>query len=347
MSGSDLRLERPLDLQADAPAERRGLRRDDVRLLVSDRRSDRDASFADLPDFLRAGDLLVVNRSATLPASLPAVGPGGPFRLNLSSSFGSGRWLGEPRPSYARPGPMPLEPGTWADVGASRVRWIRPHPAEPRLWLLDSPDDLGAEMARSGEPIRYGYTSRSFPLTEYQTIFGDVPGSSEMPSAGRPFTDRTLADLARRGVELVRVTLHCGVSSLELSDGPLEGQALLPEPFEVSADAAGAINRARAEGRRIIAVGTTVVRALESASRGGELHAASGWTARFVRPGRPPSTVDGLLTGFHDASTSHLALLFGLAGPETIRRAYGHAVTARYLWHEFGDVHLILPGRAG
>lgn len=342
MRSAELAFERPERLSADRPPEARGLTRDGIRLLVSDGPSTRHASFLDLPGLLRPGDLLVVNESATLPASLAAEGPFGPFRLNISTSYGRGIHLVEPRWSTARPGPLPVEEGMVVRAGGVALRFVTPYPGLPRLWFVRAEGDLGRSMAQFGEPIRYGYLDRPRPLSDYQTVFARVPGSAEMPSAGRPFTPRLLEALEARGIARTGIVLHCGVSSLEVETEFVESQPMVPEPFEVPPAAAEAIDVAHRQGGRVIAVGTTVVRALESAGEDGPVRPMRGFTRRFVGPRTPTKVVDGLLTGLHDSRTSHLALLYGLAGVEPVRRAYAAAVDAGYLWHEFGDAHLIL-----
>ncbi len=343
MRTSELAFERPRALEATAPPEARGLARDEVRLLVSRPDGHRHANFRDLPRLLTPGTVLVVNRSATLPASLPAFGRAGAFRLNLSNEYGRGLWLAEPRWSAARPGPLPLAPGEEIVVGEVEARLIAPYPGLPRLWFVRFAGDIRATMAEAGEPIRYGYLVPPFPpLEAYQTVFGDVPGSAEMPSAGRPFSARVVDDLKAHGVRFASITLHTGVSSLEVDADEVEDQALYPEAFAVPARTAAAVNGARAAGHDVIAVGTTVVRALESAWDGQRLRAARGFTRRYVHPGHPVRSVDGLITGLHDPRASHLAMLFALAPADFIRAAYAEAVRAGYLWHEFGDSHLIL-----
>jgi S-adenosylmethionine:tRNA ribosyltransferase-isomerase len=342
MQREELLFERPAELQATAPAEARGLRRDQVRLLVSTPWGHRHTRFVDLVDWLEPGDLLVVNRSATLPASLPAVGAAGSFRLNLSTHYGRGVWLAEPRWSHDRPGPLPLTAGETIAVARSAARLLVPYPGLPRLWFVQLGADTQRLLARCGEPIRYGYVQQTYPLAAYQTIFAAVPGSAEMPSAARPFTKTVLNRLRRRGVGVAGVVLHTGVSSLEVETAVLEEHPMLAEPFVVPARTARRVNAARQAGRRVIAVGTTVVRALESAWNGSEVEPAHGHTRLFVHPGRGVYTVDGLISGFHDPLASHLAMLYAIGGKELIRDAYAQAVAHRYLWHEFGDSHLIL-----
>ena len=343
MNTDVLQFDRPDSLQASAPAEDRGLDRDGVRLLVTTADGSTHASFTDLPGVLVPGDLLVVNESATLPSSLPGEGRIGRFVVNLSTDYGGGLWLAEPRWSTSEPGPLPLKQGEEVRMAGLAGRLVAEYPRLERLWFVLIEGDVEAALAEHGTPIRYGYLDQGYPLEAYQTIFARVPGSAEMPSAARPFTQGVLDGLERRGVELARIVLHTGVSSLELDAGGLEDQVLYPEPFEVSPAAARAVNEARDAGRRVIAVGTTVVKALESAWDGQQVRPASGFTRSYIHPGRRPHAVDGLLTGFHDPMASHLAMLYALAGEEMVRSAYTEAVAEGYLWHEFGDSNLILP----
>jgi S-adenosylmethionine:tRNA ribosyltransferase-isomerase len=327
---------------ATVPPEARGLARDEVPLLVS--RADRHehAVFHELADFLPAGSLLVVNTSATLPASLPASGRIGRFILNLSTRYAERLWLAEPRWNASRPGPLPIVAGETFEVAGMSARLIAPYPGLSRLWFVAFAASVEIAMADEGEPIRYGYVEPPFPpLSAYQTIFAERPGSAEMPSAARPFSRRVLDELAWRGISIVPLELHTGVSSLETYDG--EGEPVLyPEPYIVPAETAAAVNRARRDGRPVIAVGTTVVRALETAWEGHQVGAASGFTRLFVEPSRGVHAVDGLITGFHDPNATHLAMLHAVAGVRLVADAYDEAIRAGYLWHEFGDSHLVL-----
>jgi S-adenosylmethionine:tRNA ribosyltransferase-isomerase len=352
----DLQFERPRALQATRPPEARGLQRDEVRLLVSTPEGHAHFEFGDLDRFLRPGDLVVVNESATLPASVPADG----MLLNVSTQYSSRLWLVEPRLNASTPGGLHLEPGTRVRAGGVDVMLVARYPGLERLWFAEG--DLATAMTSSGRPIRYGYLDGSYPLEAYQTIFAGGgrggstasaasvvrtpllvgPGSAEMPSAGRPFSQRVLAGLRARGVGIASVVLHTGVSSHELETAEVEHQPLPPEPFFVPASTADAVNAAHTRGSRVIAVGTTVARALESAFDDGHLRAARGFTRHFIHPGSGVHTFDGLITGLHDPVTSHLALLHALAGADMIRSAYDEAVREAYLWHEFGDSHLIL-----
>ncbi|MDX1534428.1 MAG: S-adenosylmethionine:tRNA ribosyltransferase-isomerase, partial [Thermoplasmata archaeon] len=264
------------------------------------------------------------------------------FLMNLSTWYGGKTWLAEPRWDAERPGPLPLVEGEVLRVGGRKARLLSAFPGLQRLWFLRIEGDVREVMRRSGGPIRYGYLSRSYPLEAYQTIFAQVPGSAEMPSAARPFTHEVLRQVRARGIRVAPILLHTGVSSLEIEAETVEAQPLFPEPYAVPEATARAVNETRRRGGRVVAVGTTVVRALETAWDGRSVRPSSGFTQAFIHPGRGMHVVDGLITGFHDPVTTHLAILYALAGPETIREAYREAVRRRYLWHEFGDSHLLL-----
>ena len=320
---------------AVAPPEQRGVERDAVRLLVTDRasRSHVHATFSDLPHFLRAGDLLVVNDSATVPAALRARRTDGEsLPLHVSTMIDPRLWMVEPRAPVSPGERLELAGGAWA------VMLAPVDPDRPRLWYacFDLPEPMYAFLSAHGAPIRYRYVSEAFPLAAYQTIFAREPGSSEMPSAARPFSRRVVRSLRARGVEIATMTLHCGVSSFEAPERPGI------ERFSVSAETADAVNRARREGRRVIAVGTTAIRALESAKRGDEVVAATGWTDLVIGDGADATVATGLLTGFHDTGATHQWILEAFLDRSTIDAAYVEAATAGYLQHEFGDVHLLL-----
>ncbi|SER59987.1 S-adenosylmethionine:tRNA ribosyltransferase-isomerase [Actinokineospora terrae] len=326
----------PAGLDAHEPPEARGLARDGVRLLVSDGGELSHHRFSDLPSVLRAGDVLVVNTSGTLPASVAVVG--GSLRVHLSTENADGTWLLELR-SGTQPYPFGAAGDRLPLVGGASVL-LRGRYSRNRLW--EATIDPGpfatvqAYLAAVGEPIRYGYVPHSWPLRYYQTVFGVDPGSAEMPSAGRPFTDRLVTRLVAAGVQFAPVLLHTGVASPEAHERPY------PEWFRVSAETARMVNAAKADGRRVIAVGTTAVRAVESAVRDGVVREACGWTELVVTPERGVAVVDGLLTGFHEASASHVDMLVAVAGRGVVERCYAEAVGGGYLWHEFGDVNLLV-----
>ncbi|MEU2231783.1 S-adenosylmethionine:tRNA ribosyltransferase-isomerase [Streptomyces vietnamensis] len=395
----------PTELSARVPAEQRGpgRGRDDVRLLVSRGEAVSHHSFRELPALLRAGDVLVVNTSTTLAAAVDGrLGPepgGEPVVVHFSTRGDDGRWAVELRTPEPSGSTRPRGGGPTGAVvrlpGGARLVLAGPLvPGSGRLWWARVSVDVPGLLERYGRPIRYGYTERDQPLSAYRTLFArpspDGSGSAEMPSAGRPFTARLVAELVDRGVRIAPLSLHTGVASAEAHEPPY------PERFEVPAATAALVNAARAGGGRVIAVGTTVVRALESAAvgpalrtepdpagsrpggvpgasgaeaggpgtgsggtgtgaeaggpgeetaarSGGTVRAVRGWTDLVVTPARGVRVVDGLLTGLHEPEASHLLMLEAVAGRPALRSAYAAAVRGRYLWHEFGDVHLLLP----
>ncbi|MEV0265517.1 S-adenosylmethionine:tRNA ribosyltransferase-isomerase [Streptomyces sp. NPDC050617] len=342
----------PEELSARVPAEQRGpgLRRDDVRLLVSGRGGVSHHAFRELPELLRAGDVLVVNTSRTLPAAVDGRLGGEPVVVHFSTRADDGRWSVEVRRPDGR-GTTRRRTGdlTWAVVTLpDGLRLVFEGPVDPagdRLWWVRPSAEAEAVLHRHGRPIRYGYTERDQPLSAYQNVFAvpdaDGYGSAEMPSAARPFTARLVARLVSRGVQIAPVSLHTGVASGEAHEPPY------PERFAVPPSTAWLVNAARAGGGRIVAVGTTAVRALETAAdpsgSGGAVRAAAGWTDLVVTPERGVRAVDGLLTGLHEPEASHLLMLEALAGQELLCSSYAEAIEQGYLWHEFGDIQLILP----
>lgn len=342
----ELRFDLPKELSAIEPPEHRGIERDMVRLMVSEGPAITDSTFIDLANYLRPGDLLVVNRSSVIRASLPAIFSAERMRWNLSTSYGPGMHLAELRYSYSRQGPVGIVEGDMLEVAGMRMRYVRDYPGIPRLGFYSAEGDISPRIEGFGEAIRYGYIEHPWPLHYYSTIFSRYPGSSEMPSAARPFSQRVLASLHAKGVAMADIVLHCGVSSLEVESDPVEAQPLYPEPYHVPPDTADAVNTTLRHGRRVIAVGTSVVRALESAWSGCAVHPSRGFTRVFLSPIRGLNVVSGLVTGFHEPKSSHLALLRSFMDQSELRMAYNHAIRERYLWHEFGDSHLILPGDA-
>jgi S-adenosylmethionine:tRNA ribosyltransferase-isomerase len=344
---SSIHFDHVADATAPSPAETRGLSREDVRLLVATPVGITHARFRDLPDHLRPGDLVVVNDSATIAGEIDAEGPDGPVVLHLATPLDDGSWVVEVRtaPVAAR-AILDAEAGWRLRAGALEVTLLEPYPltgSSPtgrgnRLWRAAVGGPLEDHLRAHGRPIGYGYLDRRYPLSAYQTVFATRPGSAEMPSAGRPFTHRLVTRLVSRGIAVAPITLHTGVSSQEAGEAPQ------PERFAVPAATAALVNAVRAGGGRVVAVGTTVTRALESAvTDDGVVVARSGWTERVVTPADRPRVVTGLVTGWHDPQASHLLLVEAVAGRELAQRAYEQAVAGKYLWHEFGDAALLLP----
>ena len=331
--------------EAHEPPEARGLRRDAVRLLVSPGDADPvHTRFANLGAFLAPGDLVVANTSATYAAALDGRLPDGePVVVHLSGAQADGSWLVEVRqPAAGATAPLYLEAAVDVDLfSGGRIRLVTRFAGSRRLWLahLDVAGTPLEYAARYGRPIRYRHVGRDWPIGFYQSVFSAAPGSAEMPSAARPFTGRVLADLTRRGVAIATLRLDTGVSSLEGSEAPY------PEHYAVSARTAATVNATREAGGRVIALGTTVVRALATVTDpDGSVHDGRGWTERVVSADAPVPSVHGLLTGWHEPEASHLMMLEAIAGHDVLERAYRAALDAGYLWHEFGDSHLLVAG---
>ncbi|WP_433436681.1 S-adenosylmethionine:tRNA ribosyltransferase-isomerase [Nonomuraea sp. CA-141351] len=325
----------PPGLSAGEPPEARGMSRDAVRLMVS--RGDLDPShhhFSDLPKLLDPGDLIVVNNSATLPAAVRL----DRLAVHFSTAREDGTWLVELRRRTATAS-EPYgggEPGEWLPLpGRATLRLIERE--TPRLWRASLDRDVEAYLRVHGAPIRYSYVSGDWPIEAYQTVFATVPGSAEMPSAARPFTTELVTALVSRGVGIAPITLHTGVASPEKDEPPYA------ERYEVPATTARLVNLAIESGNRVVAAGTTAVRALETAAgEDGRVAPAAGWTRHVVTPQSGVRAVTGLITGLHEPRSSHLLMLSAIAGEKALARAYEEALRKGYLWHEFGDTHLIL-----
>lgn len=345
----------PPELEASAPPEARGLRRDQVRLLVSHIAQNRvtHGTFDQIGAFLNAGDMLVINTSGTLNAALPAIrADGTAFALHLSTHLPSGEWVvelrqlehglahgGKTSPHYtARAGEIYRLPA--GGTAQLCMPYGDAQPDRVRLWVaeLTLPMAYLAYLQAYGSPIRYKYVPQAWCGDYYQTVYADEMGSAEMPSAGRAFTPELITRLVARGVQIVPLVLHTGVASLEDKEPPYA------EYYRVPDVTARAINAAHIAGTRVIAVGTTVIRALETVTGADRItRAGEGWTETIITPERGIRAADGLLTGLHEPRATHLAMLEALAPRDHLRLAYQAALDAGYLWHEFGDLHLILP----
>lgn len=345
-----MEFEVPPELEAAEPAEARGLARDEVRLMVSHFANDHivHTRFRNLPEYLAPGDVLVINTSGTLKAALAARrADGTDLELHVSTRLPGGLWVIELR-QFAQNATEAFYSATGGETielpaGATallQAPYARLSEGRVRLWLakMSLPETALAYLDHHGFPIRYSYVSTPWPANYYQTVYATETGSAEMPSAGRAFTPEVLTRLVARGITVAPLLLHTGVASPEDYEPPYE------EYYRVPAATARMVNSARLARQRIVAVGTTVVRALESvADDQGTVQAGEGWTDLVITPTRHLRTVSGLLTGLHEPRTSHLSMLAAVAGYKYLRPAYAEALREHYLWHEFGDLHLILP----
>jgi S-adenosylmethionine:tRNA ribosyltransferase-isomerase len=346
----DTHFSSPEDRTATEPPELRGLRRDGVRLLIATPAGMQHTVFRSLADHLRAGDVLVVNTSATVPGQLDGDRNGSPVIVHVANRLPDGSRVVELRSAPDASAPI-LDGRVGELIGLLAGGFLELIAAYPesgssptglgnRLWRarITTRHRLSDYLGEHAGPISYGYLNASFPISAYQTIFALHPGSAEMPSAARPFSTELVTQLVAQGVIFAPITLHTGLSSQDAGEAPQ------PEWFAVSETTADVVNSSRARGGRVIAVGTTATRAIESAAQpNGTATAVSGWTDLVISPERPVRLVDGLITGWHNPDASHLLLVESVAGAELTQRAYDAAVAERYLWHEFGDCGLLIP----
>ncbi len=346
----------PAELEASEPPEARGLARDEVRLMVS-QLSDNQVThtqFQSLPDYLEAGDLVVINTSGTMKAAIEATRADGTLlEVHLSTRLPANLWIVELRQADGNT-TQPFSEGVAGEKlnlpGNVSLTLHTPHQpaqrtkaeAQVRLWIasiaLSPNESINAYLDQHGFPIRYSYVNEAWPIDYYQSVYATEAGSAEMPSAGRAFTPELITRLVAKGVQIAPLVLHTGVASLESHEPPYE------EFYRVPASTARLVNETKKTGKRVIAVGTSVVRALESVTADdGLTYAGEGWTDIIITPERGIRSVEGMLTGLHEAQATHLAMLQTLANLEHLQITYTEALQQGYLWHEFGDLHLILP----
>jgi S-adenosylmethionine:tRNA ribosyltransferase-isomerase len=334
--------ELPTDLEATTPPEMRGIDRDEVRLMVTVGEELRHRQFTDLVDELSPGDLLVVNDSATNAA---AIDLDDSRVIHFSSDLPGGLLVVEirgPAADGSRPVPE-MRPGSIELPDGACLELLAPfpvHSSTKRLWVAHLDGNHHLLLRRHGRPITYSQPSRDLPLEAYQTVFATTPGSAEMPSAGRPFSLGLVTRLVSRGVSVAPLTLHTGVSSLESGEPPY------PERYRVPAHTADMVNLTHDSGGRVVAVGTTVVRSLQTVTDDtGRIHAGSGWTDLVIERETRIEGIDAMITGWHEPRSTHLDMLVAFAGRSAVARSYETALREGYLWHEFGDSHLLIGER--
>lgn len=341
--------ELPLNQVATKPPEQRGIQRDGIKLLVARQGTITHTRFRGIGSHVRSGDLIVVNSSPTMPAALSGSIDGTAVIVHLSTPLSDGSWVAELR-AVDQSGPVGgVDPGDVVILPGGGTLSVQGHvdlapSVAQRLWRGQLATSVPAlrYLRRYGRPIRYSYIEGSWPLCSYQTMFADLRsnefGSAEMPSAGRPFTRPLVSNLRSQGVDVGSIKLHTGVSSLESLEPPE------PERYSVPVRTAALVGRTKERGGRVIAVGTTVTRALETVAQpDGTIVEGRGWTDLVIGPDRPARVVDGLITGWHQPGASHLSLLESVAGRSMVEAAYDAARSNGYLWHEFGDSCLFLP----
>jgi S-adenosylmethionine:tRNA ribosyltransferase-isomerase len=340
MDRADFHYELPPELIAQAPLPVRSA----SRLLVVDSRTGEltDSRFGAIVDWLEPGDLLVLNDSRVLPARLMGRKPtGGRVELMLERIVGARKGLFQLRSSKSTKGGAVI-----AIDGGGEAHVVARH---GDLFELEFDRDLKSLLETRGAiplPPYIGRAPTSADRERYQTVFARVPGAVAAPTAGLHFDAALLASVAARGVSTARITLHVGAGTFSpVRTERVEDHRLHPERFEIDAVAVAEIGRARERGGRIVAVGTTTVRALESAARRG-LAPMTGETDLFIYPGFEFRLVDGLVTNFHLPESSLLMLVAAFAGRETTLRAYRHAVAQRYRFFSYGDA-MLLTSKAG
>ncbi|MCP4442124.1 MAG: S-adenosylmethionine:tRNA ribosyltransferase-isomerase [Aureispira sp.] len=345
-----LEFDLPKHLQCSKPTEERGIARDEVKLMISQTSNnhiDHDI-FRNIGDYLQEGDVLVVNTSGTLKAALETEYTDGTvLRVHLSTRKAYQHWIielrevvenGTHRFTKARKGDqLPLATGF--------LQLLEPYYDDTtndhlQLWVAKFNIPIAVEdyLDQYGKPIRYNYIKDLYPQSYYQTVFANEMGSAEMPSAGRAFTPELVTQLVSKGIQIIPILLHTGVASLEANERPYS------EYYKISQHSAAQLNLAKQQNKRIVAVGTTVVRTLETKFdiSSNQFRYGEGWTDIFITPQRGIHSINGLLTGMHEPKASHLYMLEALANREHLALCYQEAIEQEYLWHEFGDLHLIL-----
>ncbi|MCP8969614.1 S-adenosylmethionine:tRNA ribosyltransferase-isomerase [Ectobacillus ponti] len=323
----------PDELNAAAPAERRGIRRDHVKLLVLDRKSGEVSHdiFYNLEQYLSPGDVIVLNNSRTLPAILKAQDG---TELRLARRIDSRTWDVLLVSDRVKQG----DTFFFSNTLSATVTGDECDSPITRVMFSKEGTALLEELYALGEPVRYEYIQEPWGLEYYQTVFASKPGSVEMPSAGRAFSWQLLKRLQQKGVKIAYMQLHTGLSYF-LDDKWEHSPEDNLEEYDIPVETMQEVQRAKEHGHKVIAVGTTVVRALETAAK---TNALSGWTNLYITGDYQLQVADAIITGMHEPKASHLDMLCAFVAPNHLFNAYGLAIQERYLWHEFGDMNLIV-----
>lgn len=337
-----LKFELPSFLNAAMPPERRGVRRDQVKMMVQNRWTGKTIHdhFFNLDFYLKKGDVLVLNSSRTVPAILRSelYRKGkliqSEIEIRLARRKNDSTWEALAVCEDIKQGDQLI----FSQQFFGEVFEVNKKSPFITINFSKNGSALYDEIYAIGEPVRYEYINSPWELDYYQTVFATHPGSVEMPSAGRAFSWELLFKLQKKGIKLVFIQLHTGLSYLlddKWDHSPTENY----EEFTIPAEAWEHILQAKVEGKRVISVGTTVVRAIETAAVNGEL---AGWTNLYIKPNYDLKITDGIITGMHEPEASHLDMLSAFINQKDLFNAYQEAIKRGYLWHEFGDMNLIL-----
>ncbi|PRY58639.1 tRNA preQ1(34) S-adenosylmethionine ribosyltransferase-isomerase QueA [Glycomyces artemisiae] len=347
METSKLNFQLPAHLLARQPIERRGGERHDSKMVVYHKRSEtvEFTSFREIPRFLEPGDVVVINDSRTLNASVFAnVEDRGRVEVQLRYNPKDNIWGVSSKSRRApRIGSKLTFDGT--DITATM---LGPDDRGLSLWMLEFDcefDALVAYLDEHGRPIPSLYVEGSFTNEEYNSVYAERPGSAEMPAAGRHFTEEVLTRLRERGVGIAYITLHTGLSSVEISEEHLEDHRMHAEWCQIPPETADMVNTAKDEGHRVLVVGTTVMRTLESAAKedGLPLRAGDRWTDLYIYPGFDFQVADAFVTNFHGPRSSRIALASAFTGADLLLHGYDAAIERGLQFYEFGDTTLTLP----
>ncbi len=344
----------PSELEATQPPEARGLKRDEVKLMISYKSDNKiiHDKFYNLDNYLESGDLIVINTSKTMSSAIDVERhDGSKLRLHISTHLPSNLWVVELRNiegnntkpfydinigeilNFPQGGNLIIHSHYVYQLGDKKQE-------SKRLWIasLNLPMNISEYLKKYGKPIRYSYVTNDWDIDYYQTVYANNEGSAEMPSAGRAFSFELITKLVARGVKIAPLVLHTGVSSLESDELPYE------EFYDIPLETAKIINQTKKAKKKVIAAGTTVIRALETVIDYDEnIHPGKGLTNILITPEKTIKSVNAMLTGLHEPRATHLSMLQGLVSLDHINKTYQEAIEKKYLWHEFGDLHLLLP----
>lgn len=343
MKTSDFDYDLPEELIAQHPAAQR----DQSRLLVMDKESGATSHhvFHDIVNDLHAGDVLVLNNTKVIPARIFGVKEGGSAKIEVLL-LKRDEVLPNTWEVLVHPGKR-AKVGTVIDFGEGRLKGEVVANTSAGRKVTFHFDGIFEEILEElgTMPLPPYIHEQLEDQSRYQTVYAKVDGSAAAPTAGLHFTKELLQELRDKGVEIEEVLLHVGLGTFKpVSEETIENHEMHSEYYEISADTAARINKAKDEGRRIISVGTTSTRALESAAKDGHLTTLSGWTSIFIYPGYQWQIVDGLITNFHLPKSTLMMLVSALSTRENILRAYKEAVALKYRFFSFGDAMFINPG---